>query len=262
MAIDLIPENLVSGYFVKVLSDGSLLFKFRGSRFHSHVYLKGGSICAHLTENAEGGKKSRSEGISVKLPEGTTLRSLLSEVKMDLPGDTVGIFFDRDSMIDMVRRVAQGNCPQTVRDLILSTARAVAGPTPLSAVASDDIMVAAFKVLRLLADWEATEPGVLPRYTLDAARKRYPVKSPCFVEVDGKWLFAQLDDEGATVHPNGLSPELLKLVSELSRLEQLLSAPIKVKGKEVRQEEEFMRQLTAEYEKRISSERKELEESS
>jgi hypothetical protein len=80
------------------------------------------------------------------------------------------------------------------------------------------------------------------------------------VEVEGKWMFAQLDREGATVHPNGLSPELLNLVFELIRLEKLLASPVEVKATEVQQEEEFMRQLMVEYEREMAREHREPQE--
>ena len=110
----------------------------------------------------------------------------------------------------------------------------------------------AFDFMNRLVEWEIREPGVLPRYALEEARKRYPVKYPCFVELDGKWLFARLEDEGVTVFTDGLSPEVLSKIFALTRLGPLLTLPVQTRNGEVRMDEEFMKQLAAEYEKRIS----------
>jgi hypothetical protein len=253
---DLIPQNLIPAYFSAKLPDGSLLIGFHNSRFHSHIYQDGNTLVAHVTENVKGGKRIHTERIKVEFSLGSSILSLFKKKELTLPGDATALFLSRDSLILAMERVVNGAAPSRVRDAVQSILASEIDLSNPSAAASSVSLQKVIDLLRLLAEWGHEETGVLPRYTLDEARRQYPPHSPCFVELDGKCALVHLSKKGVLMYPQQSLSEGLSIVLKLSRMERLIAAPIDVRGREVLMNEELMRQLKAEYEKRMASERK------
>ena len=231
------PENLVPPYFIRKLKDGSLLIGFKGSRFHSHMFQRGNELIAVVTENAPSGQKSYHKSFKVDVVNAQDIFSKAKQKKITLSDETEAIFFDRTSLLNMVERIAQGRLPPDILESLQEIQEA-----------SFDWSLA-FAFANRFVEWEIREPGVLRRYSLGEARRAFPVNYPCHILMDNRVVFANLKEDCVMAYPEGLPPDLTRLLGKLTRLEHLVDLPIRAGERDVRMSEEFMNELVEHYEK-------------
>jgi len=221
-------------HFFRKLADGSSLVGFKGSRFHTHVFQDGDVLVGLLTENSKGGLKEHSTRIEIKLTEVNDILAKMSPTRLKLPPETEAVFIDWP-LKEIMRRVILGLCPPDISRFFDELSDMNREPPELH------------ELFYKLADWELREPGTLSRWSLEDAREKYPLNTPCCVLVGNVPLFGTLQEDGAIVYPKGFPPEYLKLLGEILRMDELLSAPVKNGNEEVRLGEEFMNELKSLY---------------
>lgn len=221
-------------HFSRKLTDGSSLVGFKGSRFHTHVFQEGDVLVGLLTENHKGGLKKHSKRVEIKLTEVDDILAKISPTRLKLPPEAEAVFIDWP-LKEMMRRVILGLCPPDIVRFFDELGDPNQEPPELH------------ELFYRLAEWELREPGTLSRWSLQEAREKYPLNTPCCILVGNVPLFGTLQKDGVTVFPKGFPPEYLELLGEILRMDELLSTPVNSGDKEVRLDEEFMRELKSLY---------------